>query len=238
MHNSCVWLSERPLRRWESEQNRVDSLPSGFCSHSCLVRPWGGKVKLTNFRHWFLFVYIANATAAERNLLSFNTCCNCNFLEDLTILVLIFLIVIQSLASLICIWPPQIILKWSILRLLILQWRSWTWAAVTSGDPEASMKGPHRSLQSLWQLKCGGLISLPTLGTRTERNTLVLTLELNVQKHSEAEKRFHHQRPLSFSRPAQADAGSTKLATLVSVFIENRKKHFSSLNLQNKMYRS
>lgn len=125
--------------------------------------------------------------------------CNCNFLEDLTTLVLIFLIIIQFLGSLICILPPQIILKWSF-------WgcRSWNggfglgqlWPQET---PEASLKGPHRSLRSLWQLKYGGLISLPTSGTRTERNTLVLTLELNVQIHCEAEKRFNHQWPLTAS---------------------------------------
>lgn len=45
--------------------------------------------------------------------------------------------------------------------------------------------------------------------------------------------------PDSFSWPAQADAGLTKLATLVSVLeIEKKTTHFSSLNLQNKIYRS
>lgn len=152
--------------------------------------------------------------------------------------------IIHVLGSPVWIWPSFIFKKKrkkekAVPRLLIL-WRR-LWAAVTSRDPQASLKGPHWSLQSLWQVKYGGLISLPTSGTRTERNTLVLTLEFDIQIRSEGDKRLNPQ----WAPQAGADAPSTKPQTgfkpsrkFESHRLEQKTLPCSSLILQNKTWRN
>lgn len=115
--------------------------------------------------------------------------------------------------------------KMVILRLPILEGRFWTWAAVTSGDPrgifERASLVPSKSLTvEIWRFNLFAHL-------RDTDGEKYISPDLGVECSNTFWSREEVQPPVapdSFSRPPQAEAGSTKLATLVSDFIEHRKK--------------